>query len=79
MDGQKLTDFDLQFVATVLSAIRGEDDVPTIPGMSLACNAISEKGRAMLASALSRAGCNCSSSTCAATRSGARAPRALEA
>jgi Ran GTPase-activating protein (RanGAP) involved in mRNA processing and transport len=56
MDGQKLTDFDVQFMATVLSASRAGNaqphEVGTIPGMSLACNGLTEKGAAMLASAL---------------------------
>ena len=48
MDGQKLTDFDLQFMATVLSASRagdGHGEAATIPGMSLACNALTDKVR----------------------------------
>ena len=53
MDGQKLTDFDLQFMAEVLSAAPGEGgEVPTIPGISLGYNGLTDKGACMLARAL---------------------------
>lgn len=53
MDGQKLTDFDLQFMAEVLSAVGGEGGgPPTIPGISLGYNGLTEKGASMLARAL---------------------------
>ena len=57
MDGQKLTDFDLQFMAEVLSAAPREPSgqVPTIPCISLGYNGLTDKGACMLAKAL-RAG-----------------------
>ena len=55
MDGQKLTDFDLQFMAECSAAppADGEDGaVPTIPGISLGYNGLTDKGAGMLARAL---------------------------
>ena len=54
MDGQKLTDFDLQFMAEVLSAVPGSEagEAPTIPGISLGYNGLTDKGACMLARAL---------------------------
>ncbi len=54
MDGQKLTDFDVQFMAEVLGArVTDDGGPPTITSASLGYNNITEKGAAMLAASLS--------------------------
>ena len=68
MDGQKLTDFDLQFMAEVISSAPGESgEVPTIPAISYAPNGSQRMRARATAAALRDAVC----------RPGRRCPCAL--
>ena len=52
MDGQRLTDFDVQFIVELLSAATYQGKAHTIRGLSLGYNGLTEKGASMLARAL---------------------------